>query len=625
MTFCGVVCYIHHEEIINVIFVNISVRGFILSHLLNIQKTNTPHKENLRRLLTNVVLPIDFEVDMRKYSRSFDFSYFSPSLGLGSEIESNLIYAPGSFIPRSLGVNITAALEQVSMKVAEFGFRFEGLDPILARLFGPAGYFQTTNYIKIFNDFFKLLQRSENENKGGRRQTLSADNSILSNILNEIYHKKILNIKGDLAIRFMGQNVFFSSTWVDLSNVSLSEIKTKMYAFIISLVQISKTLGIDSARMLRPDVDYSFPTIQGTPLKLITHMTVVAGLEAQTHLDELSVGSGLKVIPSLSVEAGCFIGYDAHIAKTGLKMNAAVSSNDGVTVTINSRRGKELQLHLDLPPRMVLFNGQAVTFLMKNKRGQPDTKIFPPSMHDNRIHSKSCVTSLESVFGLRLCYDVDVPDVFNNNALPLGAIAFARVSLNRTESSMKGYLINASLDNHIDRKTLTMFCKTYGSNTTKMFNIQTSVLNDPTNNTFTVTFNTSRSNSRAVMLISNWENKKSVDLFGITRYDHIFLQRAMKFSLLNNRTSLSQKYDFDVFYGHNQSLIHQAQIFEMNVIHKKNGSQVSVDIHGGTRHAVTRYLSLDFGSTYRNHCHQSLAISLINTGCNCVVFKLTEL
>lgn len=579
----------------------ISVRGFILSHLLNLQETNTPHKERLRRLLINVVLPADFEADLRRYSRSFDLSYFSPSLGLGAEVESNLIYVPGSFIPRSLGVNITAALEEVSMNVAEFGVRLEGLDPILARLFGPEGYFQTSNYSKIFKDFFMLLQRKEKENKTERRQKRSTENSILTNVLSEIYHNSIFNVRGDLAIRIMGQDIFFSSTSVDLSNLNLNEIKAEIYSLIYGLVQTCKKLRIDTARMLRPDLDYSFPTIQGTPLKLSTQVSVVAGLKVQTHLEDLSAGRGFKVMPSLSIDAGGFIGYDAHITKTGLKMNAAISSSNGITVSISGQRGKELQFHLDLPYKMVIFDVQAETFLMKSKRGQPDTKILPPSMQDIRIHDKSCATSLESVFGLKLCYDMDVPDVFHNNALPLGAPAFARLSFNRTESSMKGYLINASLENHIDRKTLTMFCKSYGSKTTRSFKIQTSVLNEQTNCTFSVVFNSSRIHSRVVMSFSDSENDKSVDLFGVTRYDDMSLQRAVKFSLITAKTSLSQEYEFEIFYGYNQSLIHQEQIFETIIIKRMSGSQLTVDIHGGTLHALIRYLSLDFRCTYKSH------------------------
>ncbi|XP_063880029.1 vitellogenin-like [Scylla paramamosain] len=572
---------------------NTQARGFILSHLWSTQRTNTPHKERLRSLLTNVVLPVNFEADISKYSHSFDFSYFSPSLGIGSEIESNLIYAPGSFVPRSLGVNITAALEGISMNVAELGMRLEGLDPILAQLFGLADYFETVDYIKIIKDVFKLLQN--NGNMSGIRQRRFTEHSVLTNVLNEIYHNNIFNIKGDIGIRIMGQDIFFSSTSVDLSNLNFSEIKAKIYALIYSLVHQFKTLRKDTVRMLRPDLDYSFPTIQGTPLKLTTHLALVGGLQVETHLDEFASYSGFKIIPSLSVDAGCFIGYDAHIAKTGFKMNTAISTSNGVTLRESGHHGKQTQLHLDLHKKMVIFSGQAEAYLMKSKMGQPDTKIVPPSMHDMRIRRKSCVTSLESVLGLKLCYDVDVPDIFHNNALPLGAPAFARLSLNRTESSMKGYLINATMEKHRNKETLTMFCKTYGSNTTRGFDIEASVLHGLTNNTFSVVFNASQIYSRVAMVIIHSENEKSLHLFGMTRYDNSTWKRAVKFSSLTTKTQYTREYDFGIFYGHNQSSIHQAQILEINIMKKKNGPQVTLEIQGGTRHALAQYLSLDIG------------------------------
>ncbi|KAK8402863.1 hypothetical protein O3P69_000866 [Scylla paramamosain] len=57
----NIVTKISYEE-------NTQVRGFILSNLLNLQQSDAPEKQRLRYMLTNIIVPQDFEADLRKYS-----------------------------------------------------------------------------------------------------------------------------------------------------------------------------------------------------------------------------------------------------------------------------------------------------------------------------------------------------------------------------------------------------------------------------------------------------------------------------------------------------------------------------------------------------------------------------
>lgn len=494
------------------------------------------------------------------------------------------------------------------MNVAEFGIRVEGLEPIIARLVGPEGYFKTSTIKNVFDDFFKLLQKNENhtiiKDKAGERQKRSSENSILANILNEIYHNNIFEIKSDAFLRILGQDIFFSSLSVDIGNMNLRETKNKITSAIYYAIQTLKLLRIDAARMLRTELDYSFPTIHGSALKLSLKADVVGGLKVDNNLNRLASGSGLKAIPSLSVDSVGFIGYDVHFAKMGLKIVSTISSTTGVAVKITNQQGRKLQLQFDLPNILNIINVQSETYLMKNKGDQPDTKVLPPFIQDIRIRHKSCAGALESVFGLKLCYDMDVPDVFQSNSLPLVAPAFIKLSLNKTEPSMKGYIIDATPEKHTNQEVLILTCQSYGSHTTREFEIRTSTLRQPSRCSYSSILTSSRVNATVGLTITDMESKKSIEIIGQFQHDSNVLQKMITASRKIVKTSHSQKDHFEFSYGDNLPSHQNDQLLELSIIRKNTDSRLKVDVHGGTGHALLHYIDLDVESKYDEHLKQ---------------------
>ena len=57
------------------------------------------------------------------------------------QFDSNVIFSPKSFVPRSASLNLTFNLFGESMNLFEVGARVEGLEHTLESYFGPAGYF----------------------------------------------------------------------------------------------------------------------------------------------------------------------------------------------------------------------------------------------------------------------------------------------------------------------------------------------------------------------------------------------------------------------------------------------------------------------------------------------------
>jgi len=113
------------------------VGSFIWTHLTNIQETASPAKTSIRKILENMQLQKQFDLDKRKFSRNIEFSTFSELLNVGASVESNLIWSTDSFVPRSAMLNLTVDVLGQSVNLLEFGGRVQGFEDILENMFGP--------------------------------------------------------------------------------------------------------------------------------------------------------------------------------------------------------------------------------------------------------------------------------------------------------------------------------------------------------------------------------------------------------------------------------------------------------------------------------------------------------
>merc|ERR1711970_1419309 len=84
---------------------NMQVQAFVLSHLNNLKKTSWPLKSHLQKILASMNIPAH-KSDIFKYSRNMEVSFNSPIMGVGADIDSNVIYTPESYIPRLVNLGL---------------------------------------------------------------------------------------------------------------------------------------------------------------------------------------------------------------------------------------------------------------------------------------------------------------------------------------------------------------------------------------------------------------------------------------------------------------------------------------------------------------------------------------
>ncbi|XP_071529223.1 vitellogenin-like [Panulirus ornatus] len=585
---------------------NTQVRGFILSHLLNLQETNAPHKEYLRYLLRNVTLPRNFTSDFRKYSRNLDLSHFAPWLGVGVDLQSNVIYDVGSFVPRSIDVSLNAALEGTFMNIGEVGLRFEGLETVIKKVFGPTGYLQKTSLVKILQDLFAYLER-ENESLVHQLQYTPRPKrshvlSFLSNLFNEIYYSGSSDsVRADVFARLMGQEVHFASMSSNLRDIRGTSLSGLVVSYVTELLQRMKNVNTNSARTAQLFLDYSLPTTQGTPLKLQLEGTAVCGLSVKGNL----TGNFLKledkkesvaIIPSASVEVRGFVGYDSSLSRAGIKMMTTVSSTSGgISLAVKAKNDTEFELYWKLPEKMDLIDVNSETYLMKGVRGEPDTKITPASMKDIRIKSHSCVSSFDPVLDLSFCYDLDAPDIFRSNFLPLGGPTVARVYIKKSDPSLKGFNMTASVLSQEGGSVVSIKVETSGSTTPKESEVTLLYIQEGDESyVASATLESSFVSSVVSTTVRNSEHHKSVEGYASFSSNSTEMSRGVKMDFRKISTRSNKEYQVHVYSNKRRNFPLDSQILESKFVKKVINSETSIDLLCRTNNALKDYLDLRF-------------------------------
>ena len=82
-------------------------------------------------------------------------------------VESNVIFSPESYIPRSVSLNLTIDAFGQSINLFEMDSRFEGFERAVESMFGPGGRF-------LNNDLFgNFMQINDDDNKQRRKRDAS--------------------------------------------------------------------------------------------------------------------------------------------------------------------------------------------------------------------------------------------------------------------------------------------------------------------------------------------------------------------------------------------------------------------------------------------------------------------
>ncbi|XP_067678851.1 uncharacterized protein [Haliotis asinina] len=375
------------------------VGSFVWSHLMNLQETSSPLKQQIRHILEDEQLSREFDLDKRKFSRNYEGSFFWEKFNAGAMVESNLIFSSKSFLPRSASVNLTVDLFGQSVNLFEMGGRVEGLESVLESFFGADSPTDAGNEKKGYED-----SRSVRKDKMNRMKQKYAQ------VKDDLHAAMFLRVFGN-ELRYMH---FDADTW---------PLTKDKFNFLDFLIKMSKDHDYSfSNNLMFLDSSIIVPTCAGLPLNLTVHGAATINMNVKGKLDLRNMATKPTSLliegvmqPSGAVEITGMMTVDAFVAKTGLKMVSSVHSSSSLKGRVELSRGQIFNLELDMPQdKMEIFNVKSSFFIVHDKVEKEQRMI-----QENRKTRRVCSGDRLAKFtGVELCGEISFPNASMINDSP---------------------------------------------------------------------------------------------------------------------------------------------------------------------------------------------------------------
>ncbi|XP_067879378.1 apolipoprotein B-100 [Heterodontus francisci] len=391
-------------------FENTQVQSFVSTHMHNILKSEDPMNQELKKNLldalkeTHLPAPRDF----RKFSRNYNIykkinipRIQSP---LEAGLQSNVIFEPNRYVPRSVMLETTLNVFGQSMDLFEFGLDGNGVAPSLEAIFGPKGFFPNSAMKalywvdgkvpeKVSQTLFNWFGISKNDE--GPQESLMKDlTHNFQKMLNEI-EKQTPEVKAFLGL-FGNELGYIKGSDFKL----LGEMMSKSFQLIRSLpVQLmpalQKGLGGDLfAHYIFMDTQLNFPTGAGLPLKLSMSGTIAPGAKAGIKFEGKKIEGLIK--PAVAIEFVTQLGVNLpNFARNGIQINHNLYHESGFEARI-SRNNGQIKFSIPAPkePTKLLSVSNRLSLIHNTKTEEI------PSIMENRQEWKSCKPLFT---GLNIC------------------------------------------------------------------------------------------------------------------------------------------------------------------------------------------------------------------------------
>lgn len=417
------------NEIVN------QVGSFVWTHLTNIRESENPVKREIKEIVTNLYLMNKYNTDIRKFSRAMEGSMFFDSINVGAHAESNIIYSPQSYVPRSAMFNLTVDVLGSTVNLFEIGGRLEHVEKIIERLFGPKGYFSQSSVSKVVNNWRQKRSISDN------RVEEMSDKFDAKTRFNE-------DPFGSMYLKIFGNEMWYSN---------LDFLRSQRESFDLNnfLRELAREQDVEfSKSFMFLDATYTIPTGNGFPLRLAINGTASVGLKVGGKFDVRSlkqVDIRGRFQPSGAVEISSLMTVDAGRARSGLKMIATLHSSTWMDGLVEIRNGQVMKVQLNVPKdRMDIIDVQSRIFLLN---GETEKEQKGPQER-SKILSSCSGRYTNKLLGMELCSQVQLPENGDNRNLPLfpmSGAAVARVYLRKTDRTLTSFNFEAKWNKETDK------------------------------------------------------------------------------------------------------------------------------------------------------------------------------
>ncbi|XP_024879673.1 uncharacterized protein LOC112459670 [Temnothorax curvispinosus] len=491
------------------------VGSFVWSHLTNLYNSASPTRVEIQSLLTDRDIGNKFNSDIRKFSRSYESSFFSEEYDVGVNYQTNLIFSPKSYVPRSLTFNVTTDFLGQSVNLFEITARMEGLEYYAENLFGPDGIYSNeriSNHLQNFLRRFRSAPENENYWDGVKR---------LPNIIdNNFNHPKI-----SLGYKVFGNELMFTMLDGD-KQVRAAIANFNPWQRIKEFLAMQEILYERAGMFL--DSSYVVPMGSGLPIRLDLAGSAACYFKISKMLNDARLSDKefqltANIASSMSIDMMNTMTVDAFYKSAGLKLRTNLYSSGTMQLHLNINNTRLVHVSLGLPNRKIeVFSLVSDVALIKINGGEVQERPLGVLVADqnqknsrhlavvpkNIISNTTCTwAALDRLIGLKMCTDYQFTNVTKDSSAPyfvLDGLTLFKVSLLKADPTAKNYVLEYSWNKTQEFSTFKLMFDTPGSQVNR--EISAVVTFDTINNNVTALFH-SAGNS----LIAKGTYKRSED------------------------------------------------------------------------------------------------------------------
>nr|XP_013118557.1 unnamed protein product [Stomoxys calcitrans] len=557
------------------------VGSYVYSHLKNLAKSSSPTRIETQGLLQADDLPDKFKMDIRKFSRNYDFSVFFDEYNVGTTTDVNVIFGTDSYLPRMATWNFTTELFGQSINFFELSARTEGFDQAISGLFGAQGPFNS----EFFSEKLAFLTNSNAEGGVDFNSLFNTDNLRLKREVTEteaedveednydfeeelyrprraapaMRRKKEIrrqvrdigyqndqnhgNQNAQIGLRIFGNDIRYYTM------EEAGELFTKVKDFDL-IDHISKLLSGEEVTFSKSrvflDTSYNVPLAVGLPMAIHAYgassvdMRMFGTFEKVENMDWHYDVNG-KFKPSVSLDVITSMQSDFFHAISGIKVKSNLYSNSEVEASLKIRGKSQVSFTFDLPQETnEIFSARSEILVLQHDKEVPQKGIA-----SRRSNSTCTWPVLDKAIGLQLCSDFSVPDVVSggeDKAYPClllsGPMEF-NVKLKKSDPSAHKYVFEYNYDKKSeDESNWSLIFHTPGSSVKRV--MVTNVTSVPDNFKATMQLISGRSEVNAGCHYQNQPNDRRLDVYMDTNGKRNF-DLNMELARWQDRTTMMYK------------------------------------------------------------------------------------
>ncbi|XP_026815483.1 apolipophorins [Rhopalosiphum maidis] len=430
----------------------LQIRAYLLSYLSNLQTTADEDKLDQKQFYEGIMTksskkPLN---DILRYSQKLEYYYQCPLLHSGFLLDGEVIYSYKTFLARSSSASLKTYMFGRKYDVFNIDVRFENLEPLLEKLFGPEGYFAKSKG-STFDDVKNYVTQAINYAKNSV-DSESYSKQDCENIPEEEMKKMYI----DIALKLFGNDLGWFTFQGNECQITYQHIIDVILKNFDNSITEKKSIELNIRKQI-PIVDFEnkYATCSGLPVSLKIQATSAIKFDIATTFDLESYfkhpensNFALKLIPSGSLDFNSLLTIDGYTVDVGYKVSSSLHTSTGSDFSLEMVQNRGFQMVYGLPlDVMDILTIKSGAYSIVQEKGSQSIEI-PLSSTD--VETKSYTRTFDKfkdTSGLSFYINYDCP--WNGelkSLLPFSGPSSFSLKILKVDENLTKYVVKGNYD-----------------------------------------------------------------------------------------------------------------------------------------------------------------------------------